>query len=119
MRVALPRHVIGELVFRFLIGGAIVSTFAVIGELFQPKSFSGMFGAPSVAIATLALAFAGDGPHTVRTEATWMLVGCAALLAYTSASIAMMRRNVPVWLAAISAWLAWGAVAAIGRGVLA
>jgi len=32
-----------------------VSAFAVIGDLFKPKSFGGLFGAaPSVALATLA-----------------------------------------------------------------
>jgi len=47
---------VGELLVRFLVGGALVSVFALLGDLFEPKSFSGLFGAaPSVAIATLAL----------------------------------------------------------------
>ena len=42
-----------EFLIRFLIGGAIVSAFAMIGDVLRPKSFAGLFGAaPSVALAT-------------------------------------------------------------------
>ena len=59
-----------ELVLRFLLGGAIVCAFALAGELFKPKRFSGMLGAaPSVALASLGLAFAEHGPGYVATEA--------------------------------------------------
>jgi hypothetical protein len=44
-----------EYVARFLIGGFVVSAFALLGDLLRPKSFAGLFGAaPSVALATLA-----------------------------------------------------------------
>ena len=44
-----------ELVIRFVVGGAIVSLFAVLGDVVCPKTLSGVFGAaPSVALATLA-----------------------------------------------------------------
>lgn len=47
---------------RFLIGGLVVSGFATVGGLFKPTSFAGLFGAaPSVALATLALAISKDG----------------------------------------------------------
>jgi hypothetical protein len=43
---------------RSLIGGLVVSLFAVIGDVLRPKSFAGLFGAaPSIALATLGLAF--------------------------------------------------------------
>jgi hypothetical protein len=43
-------------VLRFLIGGTIVSVFALIGDVLKPKGFAGLFGAaPSVALATLGL----------------------------------------------------------------
>jgi len=46
-----------ELAIRFVVGGAIVSVFAVLGDVVCPKTLSGVFGAaPSVALATLALA---------------------------------------------------------------
>jgi hypothetical protein len=38
-----------EAILRFLIGGTIVSIFAVLADLFEPKSFGGIFGAaPSI-----------------------------------------------------------------------
>jgi hypothetical protein len=47
-----------DYVIRFVIGGAIASLFAVLGDVFRPKSFGGLFGAaPSVALATLTLTF--------------------------------------------------------------
>ena len=43
-----------DLVLRFVIGGLVVSSFAVLGDMLKPKSFAGLFGAaPSVALATL------------------------------------------------------------------
>ena len=43
-----------RVLIRFLVGGAVVSVFALIGDLVKPKSFAGLFGAaPSVALATL------------------------------------------------------------------
>ena len=45
-----------QLVFRFLIGGFIVSVFAALGDVLKPKSFAGLFGAaPSVGLATFTL----------------------------------------------------------------
>ena len=52
-----------ETLLRFFIGGAVVSAFALLGDLFKPKSFAGLFGAaPSVALATLGL----DGAYPTR-----------------------------------------------------
>ena len=43
-----------ELMFRFLIGGALVSAFALAGDAARLKSFAGLLGAgPSIALATL------------------------------------------------------------------
>ena len=45
-----------DFIFRFLIGGAVVSLFAMLGDILRPKSFAGLFSAaPSVALATLGL----------------------------------------------------------------
>jgi len=39
---------------RVVLGGAVVSTFALLGDVLKPKSFAGLFGAaPCVALATL------------------------------------------------------------------
>jgi hypothetical protein len=51
-----------EVLFRFLVGGVVVSAFSAIGDILKPKSFAGLFrAAPSVALATLSLTIAGNG----------------------------------------------------------
>ena len=46
-----------EYLVRFLIGGVVVSAFAMLGDMLRPKSFAGLFGAaPSVALGTLGIA---------------------------------------------------------------
>jgi hypothetical protein len=45
-----------ETILRVIIGGTVVSTFALLGDVLKPRSFAGLFGAaPSVALATLAV----------------------------------------------------------------
>src|SRR5438874_11550872 len=34
-----------EILIRFLVGGAVVSAFALVGDLLRPKSFAGLVGA--------------------------------------------------------------------------
>ena len=59
-----------EYVIRFFIGGFAVSAFAVLGDLFRPKSFAGLFGAaPSIVLATLAMAFWNQGPEYAASKA--------------------------------------------------
>jgi hypothetical protein len=101
--------VVTEIIARFLLGGAIVSVFAVVGEVFNPKTFSGLFGtAPSVAIATLALAFHQHGAGYAGVEARWMIAGAAAMLVYCAACVALLKRHHrPVWLAVGVAWIGW------------
>jgi hypothetical protein len=42
-----------QILVRFLIGGMVVSAFAILADMLKPKSFAGLFGAaPSVALAT-------------------------------------------------------------------
>lgn len=103
----------GELAFRFAMGGAIVTAFAVVGELFRPKTFAGLFGAaPSVAIVSVAMAHVQHGAGYVAIESRWMTAGCAALLVYGATCIAMTKRpGLPLWLGATLAWGAWAAVA--------
>jgi len=68
-----------DIVIRFVIGGVVVSAFAVLGELFKPKSFAGIFGAaPSVALATLSLTVAKDGRGYAAIEARSMILGAVA-----------------------------------------
>jgi hypothetical protein len=108
------------ILIRFLIGGSAVSVFALLGDLFRPKSFAGLFGAaPSVALATLGLTVASDGKHYASTEANSMMAGAIAFLVYASwVSWALMRGKssalsvtisfLPVWAAvAFGLWYVW------------
>jgi hypothetical protein len=111
---------LGELALRFLLGGAIVSLFAIVAEMFEPKTFAGIFGAaPSVALATLALAFAKHGAAYASTEGRSMVLGAVALLAYSAACVGLTKsKRVAVWLGAIAAWSVWFAIAFVALGLL-
>jgi uncharacterized membrane protein (GlpM family) len=118
-------RMIGDLVLRFVLGGAVVSAFAAIAQVFEPVSFSGLFAAaPSVAITTLTLTYLSDGAEAAATAARWMLVAIPAMLAYSTCCVAACRhQRGPIWLAALAAWGVWLAVA-LGlyvalRGVIA
>jgi len=109
---------IGELVTRFLIGGALVSLFALLGDLFEPKTFGGLFGAaPSVALATLALSIHAHGAGYGAVEGRSMAVGAAALLVYASViswSLRRLRSRARVPVVVFGALLVWFAVSAVG-----
>ena len=82
-----------ETVVRFLIGGAVVSTFAAVGSLFKPTSFAGLFGAaPSVALATLGLAIAKEGLGYASLECRSMIAGAVALGVYSLAVCQLLLR---------------------------
>lgn len=101
-----------EMILRFLIGGAVVSSFAAIADVFKPKSFAGLFGAaPSIALATLGLTVAGEGRVYAATEARSMMVGAIAFFIYASwvswimmrykwKALAVTTSSIPVWLSA-------------------
>jgi hypothetical protein len=101
------------LIARFLLGGAIVSVFAVVAEMFEPKTFAGVFGAaPSVALASLALAFHQHGASYVVVESRALIIGSIALLFYSAACVAASKaRRFPVWLGALAAWTIWAVTA--------
>ena len=62
-----------QIMIRFFVGGAVVSAFAIIGDLLKPKSFAGLLGAaPSVALATLGLTIATEGASYAATESRSM-----------------------------------------------
>ena len=108
------------ILIRFLIGGVAVSLFSVLGDLFKPKSFAGLFGAaPSVALATLGLTVASDGKHYAAVEANSMIAAAVAFFVYSSGvSWFLMHGRVsalwvtisalPVWaLLAFGIWYVW------------
>ena len=102
-----------QILCRFLVGGVVVSVFAVIGDVLKPKSFAGLFGAaPSVALATLVLTVMSDGPGYASIEARSMLAGCIAFFIYASVvSWIMMRYKVKALWVTISAIPLWFVVA--------
>ena len=72
-----------EYVIRFLVGGAVVSAFAMLGDLLRPKSFAGLFGAaPSVALATLGIAVYQHGADYAALQTQAMIAGAIALTIY-------------------------------------
>jgi Protein of unknown function (DUF3147) len=95
---------------RFLIGGLVVSLFAVIGDVLRPKSFAGLFGAaPSVALATLGLAFWKHGGDYVAIEGRSMILGSFALAAYSLVVCPLLMRigwsALKATLAALAVWI--------------
>ena len=102
-----------EYLLRFLIGGLVVSAFAVIGDIFRPRTFAGLFSAaPTIALATLGLVFANEGAQKVATEGRSMLAGATALFAYSLVTRYFLDRlHWHSLLAAGVALLAWFAVA--------
>lgn len=102
-----------ESVIRFIVGGAVVSVFALIGDVLRPKSFAGLFGAaPSVALVSLALATSIHGSDYVSIQAMSMLSGAAALLAFSFATCHLLKRTqLSAALATVLALPVWFAVA--------
>lgn len=99
---------------RFIVGGMIVSAFAIIGDVLKPKSFAGLFGAaPSVALATLTLTVVSDGSSYAATEARSMMAGAIAFFVYASlVSWVMMRYKARAILVTLSSVPVWVGVAA-------
>ena len=111
-----------EYVIRFLAGGLLVSLFAIIGDIVRPKSFAGLFGAaPSVALATLGIAwFQHDGAYA-GLQANSMILGGVALGCYSVIVCQMLMRlqtgALTATLIALPVWfvVAFGLYGAIGR----
>ena len=100
----------GELVLRFLIGGVVISAFALLGDVLRPKSFAGLFGAaPSIALATVGMTISHEGKGYASIEARSMVLGAVAFCAYAwTVGRVLMRYKpstmittlglMPVWL---------------------
>lgn len=109
------RNVLGgtvQYLYRFVVGGLIVSLFAVAGDVLKPKSFAGLFGAaPSVALATLGLAIISDGKAYAALEARSMVAGAVALMLYSWGCMQLMvryrLRATAASSAAVLVWLAF------------
>ncbi|HZS94840.1 MAG TPA: DUF3147 family protein [Chloroflexota bacterium] len=102
-----------EIAVRFIIGGLVVTAFAVIGDVLRPKSFAGIFGAaPSVALATLGLTFALKGGTYASVEGLSMIFGAVAFFLYVLPLRAfLIRRKLNALVLAIASWAVWLAAA--------
>ena len=98
-----------EVVVRFLLGGLVVSLFAMFSDALRPKSFAGLFGAaPSIALATLALTIHKNGRAYAALEARSMMLGACGFLAYAAAVSWMLRRyEVSALTAALATLPVW------------
>lgn len=98
---------------RFIAGGIIVSVFSILGDMLRPKSVAGLLGAaPSVALATLTLAFFKETPDYVSIESRSMILGAFALTAYSAVVCQLlMRAKVSALTATLSALVVWLALA--------
>ncbi len=105
----LEHLLIHEVFIRFVIGGLIVSAFAIGGGLFKPKTFAGLFGAaPSVALATLSLAINQSGGFYARLEARSMFSGAVALFLYSISVVLLLKKyRVSAFAATLSAMVVW------------
>ena len=102
-----------ELLIRFVAGGVVVSAFALLGDIFQPKRFAGIFAAaPSVALATLALTAMTEGAADGALEGRSMIAGALALAAYSQVTAwLLMQRNWSSIAGSLASLIAWFAVA--------
>ena len=102
----------GEVIFRFVVGGVVVSAFAVLSEVCRPKSFAGLFNAaPSVALATLGITIAHHGKQYAATEARSMILGALAFFCYAAAAaFVLVRKKTSALTATVSLIPVWFAV---------
>jgi uncharacterized membrane protein (GlpM family) len=94
---------------RFLIGGTLVSLFALIGDVIRPKGFAGLLAAaPSMPLVSLALAIHEQGRSYAAVEARSMMVGSIAFVIYALACVYFLgvqhRQTIATTLAVLALW---------------
>ena len=99
-----------EYAVRFVVGGALVSAFAMLGDILRPKSFAGLFGAaPSVALATLAIAVYRLEADYAVLQSQAMVAGAVALAVYgvvvCHLLVRAQLRAAPATLLSLVVWL--------------
>ena len=99
-----------EYVVRFLVGGLVVSAFAILADVLRPKSFAGLFGAaPSVALATLGVATYGHGAEYASLQSRAMIAGAVALVVYSIVVCRLLVRarldSLPATIISLVVWL--------------
>lgn len=101
-----------DLLARFLIGGAVVIVFSILGDIFKPKSLGGIFAAaPTIALASITLTVHQHGAAYVSLEARSMIAGALAFFVYACIVSFVLMRYRP------SSLVAAGALSPIWFGV--
>jgi uncharacterized membrane protein (GlpM family) len=97
-------------VIRFIVGGVVISLFAILGDVLKPKGFAGLFAAaPSVAVATLGLTVFTQGKEFASLEARSMIVGAASFVIYGVVCVYLMGvKRMRASRVALSALAIWG-----------
>jgi uncharacterized membrane protein (GlpM family) len=98
-----------QMVVRFVVGGAIVSLFAVLGDSLRPRGFAGLFaGAPSVALATVSLTASAQGAGYAAIEAHSMIAGALAFVAYAAGCVYLLgvrhTKSLPTTVLMLALW---------------
>jgi hypothetical protein len=108
-----------EYLVRFIAGGLVVSAFALLGDVLRPKSFAGLFGAaPSVALATLAIAIAQHGTSYAAIQSRSMMWGAVALACYSVVVCQLlMRWRLSALMATLLSLAVWLGVALVLRAL--
>lgn len=109
-----------DLLVRCLIGGVVVSLFAILGDVIKPKSLAGITAAaPAVGLATLVMTLQEKGISYTALECRSMLAGAAAylLFALVVSHVQMLYKPkalvgaaaiLPLWaVAAAVLWAVW------------
>lgn len=105
---------VAVIVIKALLGGMLVTLFAVIGHLLRPKWFAGLFGAaPSVAVASLAVTVIDKGHHDAALAGYAMLFGAAGFVAFSACVRPLLTKVHAVAATSISC-LVWVLVAVGG-----
>jgi uncharacterized membrane protein (GlpM family) len=101
-----------ELLLRFVIGGLVVSLFAVLGDIFRPRNFAGIFAAaPSIAFASVGLTIHQHGREYAAIEARSMIFGALAFLLYAAGVGYLLRRfRTPALTTTVAMMAVWLAV---------
>lgn len=84
---------IGYFIAKFLVGGALVCTFALVSEVCAPKRFSGLFSAaPSVLTAGLAVTLIAGTAAKAALNAEGAAAGALGLIAFCLVATPLVRR---------------------------
>jgi hypothetical protein len=92
-------------------GGSLVVAFALLSDRIKPKTLAGVFsGAPSVALASLAVTAVAMGSAKADEAAHSMIAGAVGMLAFCGVAVLLETRTGAIVGSAL-AWVAWAVVA--------